>query len=91
MPVEFSQGSWLESDDGRGDGLCYGKVARVDDLDRAAASGCDFGLEFACAEDVIAVAFEFAEGRVDGCGGGVGFEDVGVGGGDGAEDGCVDA
>ena len=57
---------------------------RVDDLDGAAASGCDFGLEFACAEDVIAVAFEFAEGRVDGCGGGVGFEDVGGGGGDGA-------
>jgi hypothetical protein len=67
--VEFSQGSWLESDDGRGDGLCYGKVARVDDLDRAAASGCDFGLEFAGSEDVGAVSFELAEGGVDGCGG----------------------
>jgi hypothetical protein len=91
VPVQFSQRSWLESNDRGGDGLCYGEVARVDDLDRSTASGCDFGLEFACFEDVGAVAFEFAEGRVDGCGCEVGLEDVGVGRRDGFEDGGVDA
>ena len=79
MPVEFSQRSWLESDDGRGDGLCHREVARVDDLHGAAASGCDFGLELAGSEDVGAVAFELAEGRSDGCSGKVGLQDVGVG------------
>ena len=69
MPVEFSQRSGLECHDRGCDGLCYGKVARVDDLDGTAASGCDFGLEFAGSEDVGAVSFELAEGRVDGCGG----------------------
>ena len=91
VPVQFPQRSWLECYDRRSNGFRHGEVARVDDLDGAAASGCDFGLKFACAENVGAVAFEFAEGGVGGCGGGVGFEDVRVGRGDGVEDGCVDA
>jgi hypothetical protein len=91
VPVQFSQRSWLESNDRGRDGLRYREIARVDDLDGAAATCCDLGLEFACFEDVGAVAFEFAEGRVDGCGGEVGLQDVGVGRWDGVEDGGVDA
>jgi hypothetical protein len=79
VPVQFSQRSWLEGDDRGSDGFCHGEIARVDDLDGAAASGCNLGLDFTCFEDVGAVAFEFAEGRVDGCGGEVGLQDIGVG------------
>jgi hypothetical protein len=79
VPVQFSQRSWLESNDRGRDGLRYREIARVDDLDGAAATCCDLGLEFACFEDVGAVAFEFAERRVHVRGGKVRFEDVGVG------------
>lgn len=91
VPVQFSQRSGFESHDGGGDGFRYGEVARVDDFDGTAASCCDFGREFACFEDVRAVAFEFAVGRVDGFGGEVGLQDVGVGRWNGVEDGGVDA
>lgn len=91
VPVQLPERSRLESHDRRSDGLRYGEVAGVDCLNGSSAAGGLFGFNLAGFEDVGAVAFELAEGRVDALLGEVGLEDVGVGGGDGVEEGFVDA
>jgi hypothetical protein len=83
VPVQLSQRSRLECHDRRRNGFRHGEIPRVYNLDRAAASCCLLRLDFAGAENVGAVAFEFAERRVDAAGCEVGFQDVGVWGGDG--------
>lgn len=83
MPMQFSQRAWLERHDRRGDGFCDWEVARVYCLDASSATGGFFGFDLAGFEDVGAIAFELAEWRFDRFGGKVGFEDVGVCGGDG--------
>lgn len=65
VPVQLPQRSRLESYDRRSDGLRYGEVTGVDCLDASSASSGFLSFDLAGFEDVGAVAFELAEGRVD--------------------------
>lgn len=89
--MQLTQRSRLQNHHCRRDGRGGGEVARIDDRDGAAGAGDLDGRVLGEVVGVGGVAAEGAVGRVDAAVADVALEDVGVGGGDGVEDGGVDA